>query len=156
MLRLKKLMHITSLAILGSAALALSSFAVADSDLLKTAKAKSEQCVEPTPDMRKNHMEYILHQRDLTMHKGIRTKQHSLNECINCHVSAAPDAPRHTSEEHFCSSCHSFAAVRIDCFQCHADRPDKTAQQLSQPGGGESLLLSVDRQQVPMTGGQAQ
>jgi len=118
--------------------------------------SETQGCVEPTDDMRKNHMEYILHQRDETMYDGIRTKQHSLNECINCHVSAAPDAPRHTSEEHFCSSCHTFAAVRIDCFQCHADRPVETAQQLSRPGGGESLLLSVERQPVPMTGGQAQ
>ena len=118
--------------------------------------SETQGCVEPTDDMRKNHMEYILHQRDRTMYEGIRTKQHSLNECIDCHVSAAPDAPRHTSKEHFCSSCHSFAAVRIDCFQCHADRPAKSAHTLSQPGTGGSLLLSTDRQAAPMTGGQAQ
>ncbi|MDX1696763.1 MAG: hypothetical protein R3308_00665 [Thiohalobacterales bacterium] len=91
-------------------------------------------CVEPVEDMRKNHMEYILHQRDRTMYDGIRTKQHSLNECINCHVSDAADAPRYESEEHFCNSCHSYAAVRIDCFQCHADRPVSTPQQQSQAG----------------------
>ena len=118
--------------------------------------SETQGCVEPTDDMRRNHMEYILHQRDRTMYDGIRTKQHSLNECIDCHVSAAPDAPRHTSKEHFCSSCHSFAAVRIDCFQCHADRPAKSADTLSQPGTGGSLLLSTDRQAAPMTGGQAQ
>jgi hypothetical protein len=88
----------------------------------------TQGCVEPTADMRRNHMEYILHQRDETMHRGIRTKQYSLEECINCHVSDAPDAPRYSSEEHFCNSCHSYAAVRIDCFQCHADRPVKTPE----------------------------
>ena len=88
------------------------------------ARYSAEQgCVEPVEEMRKNHMEYILHQRDETMHEGIRTPQHSLVECINCHVSDAPDAPRYSSEEHFCNSCHTYAAVRIDCFQCHADRP---------------------------------
>ena len=80
-------------------------------------------CVEPVDEMRKNHMEYILHQRDETMHEGIRTPQYSLVECINCHVSDAPDALRISSEEHFCNSCHSYAAVNVDCFQCHADRP---------------------------------
>ena len=90
--------------------------------------SETQECVEPIEDMRRNHMEYILHQRDKTVHEGIRTKQHSLVECINCHVS---DAPRYSSEQHFCNSCHSFAAVRIDCFQCHADRPVKAGS-----GGG--------------------
>ena len=88
--------------------------------------SEAQGCVEPTEDMRANHMEYILDQRDATVHEGIRTKQHSLVECINCHVSDAPDAPRYESEKHFCNSCHTFAAVSIDCFQCHADRPVKS------------------------------
>jgi hypothetical protein len=85
--------------------------------------SEEQGCVEPTAEMRKNHMEYILDQRDATMHEGIRTRQHSLEECINCHVSDAPDAPRVDSEKHFCNSCHTYASVSIDCFQCHADRP---------------------------------
>jgi len=88
--------------------------------------SKEQGCVEPTAEMRTNHMEYILDQRDATMYEGIRTTQYSLNECIDCHVSDAPDAPRADSEKHFCNSCHTFASVSIDCFQCHADRPVKT------------------------------
>ena len=85
--------------------------------------SEEQGCVEPTAEMRRNHMEYILDQRDATVHEGIRTKQYSLAECINCHVSDAPDAPRIDSEKHFCNSCHTFVSVNIDCFQCHADRP---------------------------------
>ena len=85
--------------------------------------SEEQGCVEPTEEMRTNHMEYILDQRDATVHEGIRTKQYSLVECINCHVSDAPDAPRADSEKHFCNSCHTYASVSIDCFQCHADRP---------------------------------
>ena len=88
--------------------------------------SEEQGCVEPTEEMRTNHMEYILDQRDATVHEGIRTTQYSLNECIDCHVSDAPDAPRVDSEKHFCNSCHTFASVSIDCFQCHADRPVKT------------------------------
>ncbi len=88
--------------------------------------SEEQGCVEPTEEMRANHMEYILDQRDATMYEGIRTTQYSLNECINCHVSDAPDAPRADSEKHFCNSCHTYTAVSIDCFQCHADRPVKT------------------------------
>ncbi|MDH5764822.1 MAG: hypothetical protein OEZ38_02310 [Gammaproteobacteria bacterium] len=122
MLQLKQLMHKSLLAMLGSAALAASSVAVADSALLDIAKAKSDQCVEDTAEMRTNHMEKILHQRDKTMREGIRTKQYSLKECINCHVEENSQA-RAGDKDHFCSSCHSYAAVTIDCFQCHADRP---------------------------------
>jgi len=103
-----------------------------------------QECVEPLADMRKNHMEYILHQRDATMHEGIRTKQHSLVECINCHVSDAPDAPRVSSEKHFCNSCHTFAAVNIDCFQCHADRPVKTGLDTSPVSSTEPQQFRQD------------
>jgi ribosomal protein L44E len=100
--------------------------------------SETQGCVEPTADMRRNHMKYILHQRDETMHRGIRTKQYSLVECINCHVSDTPDAARVSSEEHFCNSCHTYAAVNIDCFQCHADRPVKTSARQTMPAAAES------------------
>lgn len=85
--------------------------------------SEAQGCVEPTPEMRRNHMNYILHQRNETVHEGIRTRKFSLNECIDCHVSSSPDAPRASSPKHFCNSCHTYAAVHIDCFECHADRP---------------------------------
>lgn len=93
---------------------------------LATAKEKAEQCVEPTEDMRRNHMVYLNEHRDETVIAGIRTKKHSLNECINCHVSATKadgEALHYPDQEHFCASCHTYAGVKIDCFQCHADRP---------------------------------
>lgn len=91
-------------------------------------KGKGEQCVEPTADMRKNHMEYMLHQRDDTMHRGIRTSKHSLKECIECHNAPGKDGKvaRVGDKDHFCSSCHTYAAVNVDCFECHADKPEKT------------------------------
>jgi hypothetical protein len=119
----------------------------------------TQGCVEPTDEMRARHMEYILDQRDATMHKGIRTKQYSLTECINCHVSAAPDAPHVDSEKHFCNSCHTYAGVSIDCFQCHADRPVKSRfQPLSKSSGhpvatGTSpAALASGQPQVPNEG----
>lgn len=89
-------------------------------------KGKGDSCVEPTDDMRKNHMKYILHQRDETMRKGIRTKTHSLKECINCHVvNDENNMPVvYKDERHFCNSCHEYASVQIDCFSCHTSVPD--------------------------------
>ncbi len=91
-------------------------------------KGQGEQCVADTDFMRRNHMTLLQHQRDETMHKGIRSKEHSLKECVACHAVAGPDAMPVTvaSEKHFCRSCHDYAAVTIDCFQCHASRPDAT------------------------------
>ena len=93
---------------------------------------KGEQCVEPIADMRANHMKYLLHKRDETMHKGIRTEQHSLVECINCHVTPGKDGKiaRITDEKHFCASCHVSASVKLDCFECHADRPVEAFSQI--------------------------
>ncbi len=86
---------------------------------------KGEQCVEDTDFMRKNHMELLLHQRDETVHKGIRTKKHSLKECFTCHVVKDKDNKPLTvsSPKHFCRECHDYAAVSIDCFQCHTSVP---------------------------------
>ena len=88
-------------------------------------KGKGDQCVEDTDYMRKNHMELILHQRDETMYRGIRSKKHSLKECIECHAvndnSGQPVS--HLDSKHFCVQCHEYASVRIDCFDCHASKP---------------------------------
>ncbi len=87
--------------------------------------SQTSQCVEPVEVMRHQHMQLIKHQRDLTMHQGIRGTQHSLVGCINCHATPGADgkAVGADSPDHFCSSCHRYAAVSIDCFQCHADKP---------------------------------
>jgi hypothetical protein len=83
------------------------------------------QCVEPTEEMRRNHMKYILHQRDATMHLGIRTDKYSLNHCIECHATKDENGEwiGQNDTRHFCRNCHSYAGVRIDCFECHAGKP---------------------------------
>jgi hypothetical protein len=90
-------------------------------------KGKGDHCVEDTEFMRANHMKLLYHQRDETMHRGIRTKKHSLKECINCHVvkDANNQPVSVASPKHFCRVCHDYAAVKIDCFECHASKPGK-------------------------------
>jgi hypothetical protein len=97
---------------------------IADIPRPQITKGKGDRCVEDTQFMRKNHMEVILHQRDETVHRGIRTKQHSLKGCVNCHVVKENSVPvTNKSPKHFCSSCHNYAAINIDCFECHASTP---------------------------------
>ena len=109
------------------AAMLLPLTAFAEVPMPNIPKAKGEKCVEPAEDMRKNHMEYMLHQRNDTLRRGIRTTKYSLKECIECHN--APDAQGQVvsvdGPDHFCSNCHSYTAVKIDCFECHADKPEK-------------------------------
>jgi len=87
--------------------------------------AKLSQCVEPTDFMRRNHMELIKHQRDETVHEGIRATSHSLAGCIDCHVQydAQLQAVGVNASGQFCAGCHQYAAVSLDCFQCHATVP---------------------------------
>jgi predicted CXXCH cytochrome family protein len=87
---------------------------------------QGDSCVEDTDFMRRNHMDLLQHQRDETMKEGIRGKPYSLKECLSCHAVNGPDTIPVTvsSPQHFCRSCHDYAAVSIDCFQCHASRPE--------------------------------
>ncbi len=86
---------------------------------------KGERCVEPTAVIRRSHMEFLLHQRERTVHFGIRTRRHSLVGCIECH--SVPDKQGSympvNAPDQFCESCHRYAAVELDCFECHAATP---------------------------------
>ena len=92
--------------------------------------AELQSCVvADTSDMRRNHMEFLLHKRDLTMRQGIRTHGDdviSLNGCISCHA-AKDDQGQYISvneEGQFCQTCHERVAVKPDCFDCHRTTPE--------------------------------
>lgn len=86
-----------------------------------------EKCVAPTDEMRREHMNMILHQRDETVRDGIRgiSAKYSLKDCIDCHAGYDEhDKPIPINAEgQFCESCHTYAAVSIDCFACHRTTP---------------------------------
>lgn len=92
----------------------------------KPARGQGEKCVAQTDWMRRNHMIVLMHQRDGTVHDGIRASRFSLKGCIDCHAVKGADGKPVTiaSGDHFCRTCHDYAAVRIDCFECHASRPE--------------------------------
>ena len=86
---------------------------------------RGEACVEPLPVIRRDHMKFLMHQRDETVHRGIRSARHSLVGCIDCHAAKgeAGQWVRIDAPGQFCASCHAYAAVKIDCFECHAALP---------------------------------
>ncbi len=109
------------------------------------AASKGEQCVEPTDVMRREHMRFLRHQRDDTVHAGIRGAKHSLVGCIDCHAQrdSRGVAIPVNAEGQFCASCHRFAGVRMDCFECHATVPAVDETDALLPEWLESSALSV-------------
>lgn len=91
--------------------------------------APGTTCVEDPDIMRRTHMDLLKHQRDDTLRMGVRGTQYQLQECLTCH--AVQDAKgayvTHESSEHFCVTCHEYAAVQPDCWQCHASVPEQGA-----------------------------
>ena len=84
----------------------------------------ASSCVEPVDVMRREHMNFLLHQRDATVIDGERGGKYSLVGCMDCHnpEQSAETAVRYPDPQHFCAGCHLYASVQIDCFECHADR----------------------------------
>ncbi len=86
-------------------------------------------CIRDTPTMRRHHMEMLFHQRKETVHEGVRGEPASLRACVDCHASAATHSVAEAPTD-FCVSCHSYAAVKIDCFECHSPKAAATTTAL--------------------------
>ncbi len=92
--------------------------------------ARGGQCVESPDFMRRNHMLLLKHQRVDTLRGGIRTGKYSLQGCIECHASQTSNSVS-ANDTNFCQSCHNYAAVSLDCFGCHANKPAGASSQLA-------------------------
>ena len=111
--------------------------------------SETQVCVEPVDVMRKNHHVFLKHQRNDTMRDGIRTEQYSLKNCINCHVTPNEKGEIlsvHEDKGHFCVSCHRYAAVSVDCFQCHLSTPETEEASATTELGLDSFTLSDSTQ----------
>ncbi len=105
-------------------------FAQESSLLPEIPRGKGDACIADPNFMRVNHMDMMKHDRDETMLLGDRGIKFSLKQCVECHAVAGPDSEpvSYKSEKHFCRVCHDYAAVKIDCFQCHNSKPDVSVQ----------------------------
>lgn len=114
---------------LGLAALAAFAAGVSFADVPRPAvdiARPDTQCVAPPDEMRRNHMAMLQHQRDRTLRLGERGVPVTLNGCIECHASKASGSVA-AHREDFCESCHAYAAVKLDCFECHQPRTQGAA-----------------------------
>ena len=115
----------------GLCGLVMSSGALAGVDLPKLEHGKGDKCVADEDVIRRQHPDFLKHHRDETMRKGIRTTRYSLKKCVECHASAKTGSVA-ASKDDFCVACHSYAAVHLDCWDCHATKPMKP-QAAAQP-----------------------
>ena len=104
------------------------------------------QCVEPTDLMRRDHMELLKHQRDKTMHEGIRT--HAAQPQRLHDLPCQPeDRQRYRRNGGFCQSCHAYAAVKLDCWDCHRQPKPRPRRPRSAESGHERQNRPSDRRQ---------
>lgn len=89
-------------------------------------KATGEPHPEGNAYMRRWHMTMMTHDRDLTMYQGVRPAESSLGGCFACHTARDAAGVPVTAEDdrNFCTACHVYVAVRVDCFQCHRSTPE--------------------------------
>jgi len=87
---------------------------------------RGDKCVDDPAVMRREHMNMLKHRRDETVHRGVRDPKYSLVGCIECHASRKTPGVVGSvigNDQNFCQSCHAYAAVKLDCFDCHASKP---------------------------------
>ena len=146
---LMRLLIVAMLGLLGSLGVAQASD---DDDGVKsagvpgTAQAdKLDKCVRDTPFMRRNHFELIKHQRDITVHEGIRKTDTSLHGCVSCHArkDAQGEYVPVNAPGEFCAECHEEVAVELPCFSCHSAVPTGQAAMESKPGMSAEALEKI-------------
>ncbi len=83
-------------------------------------------CVAPADEMRASHMKLLAEWRDLAVRQGVRSvtmpdarkwKVSLSGTCLVCHEKAK-----------FCDRCHAYAAVKPDCWNCHAAQSAESTQ----------------------------
>jgi nitrate reductase gamma subunit len=85
--------------------------------------------------MIRNHPTFLFSHRTVVMRTGVGAPGDSLERCVACHAvkNAASQPVGFDDPSHFCRSCHTKAAVTIDCFECHQSRPNPEGQAMTIP-----------------------
>lgn len=137
---MKKSLQNLTLAVSGLVLIAgISTVNASESDLgpdITIPESSGEKCILPEAEMRRRHPDLLKHDRIQTLREGVRAKADgklldgSLKQCVNCHAvkDESNKFVRIDNDQHFCVSCHKYAAVSIDCFQCHRDIPEGSGE----------------------------
>ena len=85
--------------------------------------------------MIRNHPRFLFSHRTIVMRTGVGSRGDSLERCVTCHAvkDAAGEPVAFSDATHFCRTCHTKAAVTIDCFECHQSKPTPEGQAMQDP-----------------------
>jgi hypothetical protein len=113
--------------------------AKSDSTLvIEGSKAASlDSCVAPTDEIRRYHMDNLVHGRDDVVIDGDRTGEYSIAGCVDCHAGPRKGTNEYlpvNAEGQFCETCHDYVAVSLDCFQCHRSTPGESGSKIGAVG----------------------
>lgn len=113
--------------------------------LPKLAKPQGERCIAPKDEMRRNHMDMLKHQRDLTMRDGVRGAKASWRGCVECHAAADPKVAggKVRTLVPFCAECHRYAGVHLDCVQCHITVPEADLKKAAGRDAEDDSLIAL-------------
>jgi hypothetical protein len=73
-------------------------------------------------------MEMLKHQRDRTLRARASAASRPRSTPASCHASKKTGSVL-GSKENFCQSCHSYAAVKLDCWDCHQPKAGSRPQE---------------------------
>ncbi len=91
---------------------------------------RGDACIHEDPErMRRVHMDRLHAHQDQGVREGRSDPEWNLQSCVRCHAApeaqqAASHGPSGSEDMAFCASCHEYAAVELDCFQCHSTDPE--------------------------------
>lgn len=89
------------------------------------AEARDQPCVEEAETMRRDHPRILAQEKAAAVVDGRRTPERGLRGCVECHGDSEDTPVRlEPAEPQFCASCHQYAGVSNNCFECHSSRPD--------------------------------
>ena len=122
------ILRAAGLILAGAVMLLLSAAVNSDSAVTPGSRAAGmESCVAPTAEIRRNHMDYLKHDRNSVVRDGVRDVKNSLAGCVDCHAEKDGKGGYHpvNADGQFCSGCHEYLAVSLTCFQCHSKKPEQ-------------------------------
>lgn len=86
---------------------------------------KAKQCVEPTAEMRRNHMELLNTWRDAVVRRDQRTYLAADGKTVTMSLSGTCMSC-HPNKKEFCDACHNYLAVNPYCWECHIEPKEKS------------------------------
>ena len=86
---------------------------------------KAKQCVEPTAEMRRNHMQLLNTWRDTVVRRDQRTYLAADGKTVTMSLSGTCMSC-HPNKKEFCDTCHNYLAVNPYCWECHIEPKEKS------------------------------